>query len=314
MQNQIYTVLGASGATGRAVIKELQAKNYQIRAVERTPKTIEVESIPADLLIASDDINAIKGSTFVYLCDGLPYQAKIWQKDWALLMQNVINACEKAKSVLVFLDNVYMYEAPFAKPFSEIQPQNPNTTKGKARKQTVVLMLNAIASNKIKGVIGRSADFYGEYETNSMFYPSFIENLLKGKSGQFLGKKDVLHTYAYIGDNAKALVSLATDPTTYGQVWHLPVGNPISPNQINYLMNTSLETNFKLKFVPTFIRKILGLFIKPIAEVEEMLHHFDKDYEMDSSIFKAHFPNFEVTRYKISISNMINSFQNKCEN
>ncbi|NJK82515.1 MAG: NAD-dependent epimerase/dehydratase family protein [Saprospiraceae bacterium] len=311
MKNQIHTVLGASGASGRAVIKELQTKNYTIRAVERNSKTKDVAGVAADLLKADDAINAIKGSAYVYLCVGLPYQAKIWQRDWPLLIQNVIKACEQTNAVLIFLDNVYMYERPLAVPFSENQPQNPTTIKGKARKQTADLLLNAIANKKIQGVIGRSADFYGEYTTNSMFYASFLENLLKGKSGQYLSKNNVLHTYAYVGDNAKALVALATDPTTYGQVWHLPVGKPISPNEINRLMNASLGVNYELKFVPTLMRKLLGLFIKPIAEVEEMLYQFETDYIMDCQKFMTHFPNFELTPYEVGISKMIQSFQNE---
>ena len=314
MKNQIHTVLGASGATGRAVVKELQAKNYRIRAVERNPKTKDIECVEANLLKAGDTIKAINGSTYVYLCIGLQYQAKIWQRDWPMVMQNVINACEKANAILIFLDNVYMYEHPFPVPFSENQPQNPITAKGKVRKQTADLLLTAIANKRVQAVIGRSADFYGEYAKNSMFYPSFLENLLKGKSGQFLGKKRVSHTYAFVGDNVKALVALASDSTTYGQVWHLPVGKPISPNEINELMNASLGTNFDLKFVPTFMRKLLGLFIKPIAEVEEMLYQFETDYVMDSRKFMTHFPNFEVTPYEVGISKMIQSFKDEYQN
>jgi len=309
MQNQIHTVLGASGATGRLVIKELQIKNYRIRAVERNPKNDDIDYVAADLLNADDAIKAIKGSAYVYLCVGLPYQAKVWQREWPTLMRNVINACEQANVVLIFLDNVYMYEHPFAVPFSENQPQNPTTIKGKTRKKTTDLLLNAIASKKIQGVIGRSADFYGEYATNSMFYPSFLENLLKGKSGQYLSKKGVLHTYAYLEDNAKALVALATDPTTYGQVWHLPVGKPISPFELNKLMNDSLGVDYELKYIPAFIRKLLGLFIKPIAEVEEMLYQFETDYVMDCQKFMTHFPDFVVTPYEIGLSKMVQSFQ-----
>ncbi len=311
MTNQIHTVLGASGATGRAVIKALQAKDYRTRAVSRNPKSKDTERVAADLLKADETIKAIDGSAYVYLCIGLPYQAKVWQRDWPIVMQNVITACEKANAVLIFLDNVYMYERPLAVPFSEAQPQNPSTIKGKARKQTTDLLLKAMANQKIRGVIGRSADFYGEFATNSMFYPAFLENLLKGKPGQYLGRKDALHTYAYIDDNARALIALATDPATYGQVWHLPVGKPISPNDINNFMNDSLGLNYDLKYVPTSMRKLLGWFIKPIAEVEEMLYQFETDYVMDSHKFMNNFPDFKVTAYKTGIGKMIQSFQHK---
>jgi putative NADH-flavin reductase len=38
MENQIHTVLGASGATGLAVLRELKHRNLRFNAVERSKK------------------------------------------------------------------------------------------------------------------------------------------------------------------------------------------------------------------------------------------------------------------------------------
>lgn len=310
MKHQIHTILGAAGTTGQAVIKELKSRNLPYNAVERIKKLEGVETIQADLLIKAEAIKAIQNSDFVYLCIGLPYQSKVWTKDWPKLMQNVISACEKANSRLIFFDNIYMYgPAPLSLPFNEEHPQNPNTKKGLARKQTTDLLLNAITENRVKAVIGRSADFYGELAKNSIFYISFIENMLKGKAPQVLVKKNILHTYAYSGDNGKALVALALDDSTYGQVWHLPVGKPISLEEVNEILNATLATNFKLRYISKTMRKILSLFIPPIAEVEEMLYQFENPYEMNFDKFKNHFPEFKITTYQEGLSQMVKSLK-----
>jgi nucleoside-diphosphate-sugar epimerase len=312
MNNHIHTVLGASGATGQAVIKELQNRNLTLNAVERSKKIAGVETIQANLLNANEAIQAIQHSAFVYLCVGLPYQSKIWAKDWPLLMHNVINACEKANAKLIFFDNVYMYgPAPLSVPFDEQHPQSSTTKKGLARKQTADLLLTAIAEKRVKAVIGRSADFYGELAVNSPFYISFLQNMLQGKAPQVLGKKGVPHTYAYSGDNGKALVALALDDSTYGQVWHLPVGVPITFDEVHQMLNQALGTNFTLGYVPKLMRKILSLFIPAITEVEEMLYQFETPYEMNVEKFKKHFPNFQTTPYQDGLNNMVRSFQNK---
>jgi nucleoside-diphosphate-sugar epimerase len=202
-----------------------------------------------------------------------------------------------------------MDASPLSVPFDEQEPQNPTSKKGVARKQTADLLLKAMADKKIKAVIGRSADFYGEHSTNSALYNSFLQNILKGKAPQVLGKKDVTHTYAYSGDNGKALVALALDDSTYGQVWHLPVGKPITFYEVNNIMNSVLGTTFTLSYLPGMMRKILSLFIPPIKEVEEMLFQFEKPYEMNFDKFKKQFPDFQVTSYQDGIKNMVQSFQ-----
>jgi nucleoside-diphosphate-sugar epimerase len=306
---QIHTVLGASGSVGRAVMQELQHKNLTIRVVERKRKLEGIETLEADLLDANQADNAIKNSDYVYLCVGLPYQSKVWTRDWPRLMQNVINACAKTNAKLIFLDNMYMYSQPLTRPFTETYPQNPITKKGLARKATTDLLLKAIAENKVQAVIGRSADLYGAFSTNSPFYISFLQNILKGKAPQVLGKQNVKHTYAYTGDNGKALVALALDEGTHGQVWHLPVGELITIDAVNEILNEELGTTFKVSYVSKIMRKLLALFIPPITEVEEMLYQFENHYEMSCQKFMTHFPDFKITSYKEGISKMVESFK-----
>jgi nucleoside-diphosphate-sugar epimerase len=309
MKHIIHTVLGASGATGRAVIQELKRRNYTVRAVQRTKKDCNTETFEADLLHLGQAIKAIEGSTYVYFCTGLPYNSKIWQADWPQLMENVITACERAKAKLIFLDNIYMYSQPLATPFTEGHAQNPITKKGTARKQSADILLSAMAKNRVKAVIGRSADFYGEYATNSTFYISFLENMLKNKPPQLLGKKQITHTFANVSDNAKALVALALDDATYGQVWHLPVGKPITFDEINDIINAELGTHFKVGYLPKPMRKVLSWFVPPIKEVEEVMYQFENNYEMNFDKFKKHFPDFAITPYPVGIKAMIQSFK-----
>jgi nucleoside-diphosphate-sugar epimerase len=310
MSSELHTILGASGAIGRAVIKELQNRKLAIRLVGRSLKIEGIEIMQADLLNSSETKKAIQDSTHVYLCVGIPYRTDVWLKNWPLLMQNVIAACVDANAILIFFDNIYMYGAPpLTIPFDENHPQNPTTQKGIARKQTADLLLKSIKENKLTAVIGRSADFYGPSAANSPFFISFLERMLKNKAPQYLSKPGIKHTYANCMDNGKALVAIALDPTTYGQVWHLPVGEPITIEEVAAIFNKELGTNFKISFLPAIVRKILSLFISPIKEASEMLYQFNDEYIMSFDKFKKHFPNFKVTSYEEGISEMINSFK-----
>jgi len=96
------TILGAGGAIGTELANDF-------RLVSRNPKKInsDDELIRADLSDASQVEKSVEGSGIVYLMVGFEYNTALWQKMWVPLINNVINACLKHQSKLVFFDNVY---------------------------------------------------------------------------------------------------------------------------------------------------------------------------------------------------------------
>jgi nucleoside-diphosphate-sugar epimerase len=309
-KEQIHIVLGGSGAIGSAVIKELKSKNLSVKAIERTKKVQGVETINADLLDYEDFKNAAKEASHIYLCVGLPYNSKIWERDWPKIMKNAIQVCKENSAKLIFFDNIYMYgPAPLDVPFTEDHNQAPTTKKGLARKKTTDLLLNSIDKKEIKGVIGRSADFYGPGAVNSSFYIVFLENMLKNKNPQWVGKKDIKHTYAYTEDNAKALVMLALDEAAYGQVWHLPVAKPVTAAEVLDIFNKKLNKDFRISYVPRALLNFISLFIPVLNEAKEMMYQFDNEYIMSDQKFRTKFPEFKPNTYEDGIEKMINYFR-----
>lgn len=310
MNNELHVVLGASGAIGQAVVAELKLKNLKVRAVERRKKIADVETVNADLLDLDQTVKAIKGSTHVYLCIGLPYRSKVWLEEWPRIMENVIAACESVKARLIFLDNVYMYgPVPLKAPFDESHTQYPTSHKGKARKRIAIMLMEAHDAGRVKAVIGRSADFYGPFAVNSPFYISFLERMNEGKNPQSLGRIDVKHTYAYSLDIGRALVALALDEKTYGQVWHLPVSEPVTVKEVVSKFNKVMGTSYKVSMMPRFLLSILSVFIPLLKEAKEMVYQFDYPYMMSYRKFQNHFPDFKATALEDGIKAMVESFK-----
>jgi len=306
----LHTVLGASGAVGRAVIGELQQRKLPLRAVERHGGLEGVDTILADLLNKDQARRAVAGSSHVYLCVGLPYRAAVWQRDWPQLMDNVLQACRETGARLIFLDNVYMYgPTPLQVPFEETHPQEPPTAKGRARKETADLLLQASARGEVQALIGRSADFYGPGAVNSPFYISMLQRMLAGKAPQSIYPPDVPHTYAFTPDIGRALVTLALEEDCYGQVWHLPAGEPIPVSQISALLNKALGTSYKTTYLSGFMVRLLGLFIPGLKEVAAMLYQFREPYVMSFEKFRGRFPDFRLTGYEEGVGSMVDSFR-----
>lgn len=117
------------------------------------------------------------------------------------------------------------------------------------------------------------------------------------------------YTYAYTNDIGRALVALALDESTSGQVWHLPVGEPVTVGQMTKLFNQVLGTQYTTSFMPTSLCRLLSLGIPPLREVGEMLYQFDTDYIFSYDQFQQRFPDFVPTPYAEGVEAMVASFR-----
>jgi nucleoside-diphosphate-sugar epimerase len=136
----MQTILGAGGAIGTVLAKELPAYTKNIRLVSRDPKKVnETDQLYAcDLIDKEKLFKAVEGSQVVYLTAGFPYKTKVWQDTWPVVMQNVIDACKQHNSKLVFIDNMYMYDPDKLSFMTEDTPINPSSKKEKSGKKLLI--------------------------------------------------------------------------------------------------------------------------------------------------------------------------------
>lgn len=165
----MHTLLGAGGAIGNELLKELRRGGERVRSVGRNQKTIagEVESVSADISSLDQTISVVSGSAVVYLLIGLKYDLKVWRELWPRMMRNTIEACKRVKAKLVFFDNVYMYGKGDG-PMNEGTPFNPCSKKGEIRAQIAATLLDEIKAGNPNALIARSADFYGPDARNGI--------------------------------------------------------------------------------------------------------------------------------------------------
>jgi nucleoside-diphosphate-sugar epimerase len=300
--------MGGAGAIGRGVINALRERQLEVMAVERSKTVPGVTTRRADLLDAAQTDHATADATHVYLCVGIPYNTRAWLAEWPIVMHNTIAAANRAGARLVFVDNIYMYGAPLAVPFSESHSQDTHTRKGAVRKAVADTLLAAHSAGKVKAVIGRSADFYGPGAANTNLYQAVLRRMLAGQAPKSIVRIDVGHTYAYTLDNGRALVNLALDEAAYGQVWHLPVGEPVTIGEVTAIVNGILSTDLKPVVLPRPIRPVLTLCVKRLREIKDQLYQFDNPYVMSDHKFRDRYPDFQVTPYEDGLRATVESF------
>lgn len=315
MKKNKQTILGAGGAIGIDLAKALKEYTDDIRLVSRNPEKVN----PDDELISADLQNlpavrkAVEGSSVVYLTAGLEYNYKVWRKKWPEIMGNVIKACIEFESKLVFFDNVYMYDKEFVSHMTEETHIAPPSKKGEVRAMIAGMLMDEVKAGNLTALIARSADFYGPGIKTSMLTETVIKPLQQGKRATWLGPLQYKHSFTYTPDAAKATALLGNTEEAYNQVWHLPTGaNPPTAREWIEAIAAELEVQPKYVSLPSWMVKIVGLFIPIMKEMPEMMYQYDRDYIFDSSKFEKAF-HFRPTPYTAGIKEVVEAEKEKEE-
>jgi nucleoside-diphosphate-sugar epimerase len=112
---------------------------------------------------------------------------------------------------------------------------------------------------------------------------------VQGKAASATGNLDLLHTYTYVDDFAKALVILGERDEASGQVWHVPNAETLTTRQFVTLIYEELGQPPKMSGMGRLMMSIGGLFIPAAREVVEMMYEFEKPFIVDSSKFTRTF-------------------------
>jgi nucleoside-diphosphate-sugar epimerase len=304
----MQTILGAGGALGIELAKALKTYTGDIRLVGRNPAAVNPGDhlLSADLTRSNDVSRAVDGSEIVYLTVGLPYNTKVWQTTWPLLMLNVIEACKTHRSKLVFFDNVYMYDPNYLFRMTEDTPIGPVSKKGTVRAHITGMILAEIEKGNLQALIARSADFYGPSVKNSSVLTEMVfKNFSKGKKAFWLGSMKFKHSFTYIPDAGKATALLGNTQDAYHQVWHLPTaGNPLTGKGWIEAIAQEMGVVPRYQVTPKFLVSLLGVFVPVMREMVEMMYQYDRDYVFDSSKFEKRF-DFKPTPYLEGIKQII---------
>ncbi len=300
----MQTILGANGQIGEELARELK-RNFtsDIRIVSRSAKKVnDTDTLfSADLSIREQAIEAVKGSKIAYFTLGLPISSDLWEQQFSLITQNVIDACKINGAKLVFFDNTYMYPQD-DRVLTEQTPFAPVGRKGKVRKAMAEMVLKEMQSGELEAVICRAPEFYGPGKTQSITNTLLFNNIKEGKKLKVPLSDTKKRSLIWTPDASRATALIGNTTDAFGQTWHLPVdeGHPTYKEFIA-LASIIYGREQKYSIIPKFLFKIGSLFNKRVKELLELLPRYEHDNVFDDTKFRKHFPDFEVTTYRQGI-------------
>lgn len=261
----MQTILGANGQIGEELARELK-RNFtsDIRIVSRRAQKVNDtdEIFSADLSVREKAIEAVKGSEIAYFTLGLPISSDLWEKQFPVILRNVIDACKVNGTKLVFFDNTYMYPQD-DRILTENTAFDPVGRKGRVRRQMAEMVLKEIRSGELEAVICRAPEFYGPAKTQSITNTLIFNNIKEGKTLKVPLSDKKKRSLIWTPDASRATALIGNTPDAFGQTWHLPVDKS-HPTYREFIRIASEIYGRDLKYsvVPRFVFSIGALFNK----------------------------------------------------
>jgi len=280
----LHSVIGGNGTIGAEAVRHLAAAGCQVRVVQRHPKPIAgaVATASADIFDLDGLTRAVEGSDVVYLIIGLPYDAKTWLEGFPRAVSHAVEAARRVGARLVYFDNVYMY-GPVRGLMTEETPDQPTTQKGLARARAARVLMEAVEKGAIRGLIARSADFYGDYRPFDQV-KAIADKLVKGQKAQLLFRDDKVHSLTYIPDAGRAVAALGQRADAFDTIWHMPTDpNALTGSQLVALIGALLGKEARHTALPKLLLQVVGLFNGTLRGLLEMSYQFEQDYRFDSA-------------------------------
>ena len=214
-------LFGAAGAIGHSLAAELERRGMPFRVVGRSREKLEkgfggsslAEIFPADLSEGRSAGAAARGIDTIFYCVGLPYTS---HRLHPVLMKTSLDAAQQVgASRLILPSSVYSYGVPQTARVTETHPRNPQTRKGRYRKEQEDLVLKAHADGVLQSFIMRMPDFYGPHADIGLANP-ILRAALAGKTANWAGPINTTHEFIYTPDAGAVLLDLALRDDTYG--------------------------------------------------------------------------------------------------
>ncbi len=298
----MHTILGAGGAIGIGLVRELLGSGKNVRLVGRNPAPVEgTETIAADLSSLDQTVRAVAGSKVAYLLVGLKYDLKVWRALWPPIMQNAIEACKRAQAKLIFFDNVYMY-GRVKGAMTEETPFFPCSRKGEVRAEVATRLLTEIKGGNLTALIARSADFYGPGAKTGVPNVLVLDKFARGARAMWLANDSVKHSITFTPDAAKSLAVLADSEKAWNETWHVPTAaNPPTGKDFVGMAARAFGVEPKYRVLTRPMVRVAGLFDSTIREIFEMLYQNEYEYVFDSTKIEKAF-NIVPTSYAQGIA------------
>lgn len=274
-------LLGAAGAIGTTVAEALRSEGTPHRVVgrseERLRRTFDGDPFAEVKVWNLDDGISIRRAldgveTAIYLI-GVNY----WQFELhPVLMRKILGQAQAAgvKRTLL-IGTVYPYGRPQSNPVSEDHSRNPQTFKGRMRKEQEDILFAAHEAGEMQTCELRLPDFYGPNVDKSLLWGAFVA-AKKGRRAQLVGPIDAPHQFVFVPDVGPIVCRLLATDSAWGHAWNFAGSGTATQRELVTKIYAMAGSPLRMMVAGKTILRVMGLFNPLMREMVEM-HYLQTD-------------------------------------
>ncbi|MFW0871627.1 hypothetical protein [Rhodococcoides corynebacterioides] len=105
-----------------------------------------------------------------------------------------------------------------------------------------------------------------------------------GRTAWVVDAADVPHSFTDVLDEARALIAVVDDPSTWGRVWHAPTNPPVTLRRaIGDVLEAAGLPPVPVRVIPRVVTRAGGLVVPLMRELNALSYQRTRHYEMDST-------------------------------
>jgi nucleoside-diphosphate-sugar epimerase len=176
---------------------------------------------------------------------------------------------------MLLIGTVYPYGCPQSNLVTEGHPRNPQTYKGRMRKEQEDILFAAHNEGKIQACELRLPDFYGPNVDKSFLWGAFVA-ANKGGRAQLVGPIDTPHQFVFVPDVGPIVRRLLATDRAWGHVWNFAGSGTATQRELVTNIFAMARSPLRMMVAGKTMLRVLGLFNPKMREMVEM-HYLQTD-------------------------------------
>jgi nucleoside-diphosphate-sugar epimerase len=279
---ELHIVVGA-GPVGSTIALQLAEQGHHVRLLTRSgsgPEHPFIERRSVDVSRADGLDEHFAGALAVHHCaHGSAYDAKVWREELPAMEAVVLAAAGRVGAVVVFPESLYSY-GEVDTVITEDLPRAAARGKLGVRAE----LLRAREASPTPTVSVAASDFFGPEVRMAHAGERLVPKVLAGTTVNVVGSLDQPHSFTFVPDLARAMITASRKPELWNTFLHAPTSPAVTQRQLVQALAAAAGVRTpRMWALPAWVLKASGMFSGEARELAETSYQFSRPFVLDST-------------------------------